>query len=395
MSTTATSTTVIAREKENREKTKVIHPGVSNTLAENEIRLRVDKLGLTANNKFYMDFGEQPSFHFNAAYPTGDETLVNIPAWGLATVIESNVPDVPVGQTYRGFLQLADTIQFPVTPSENGGFNVVRDKVHVAYNSFVKVSSALASANDTESDIALVTWPGFVTGYGLCQQLVRRQYYGASTVILTSASSKVSLAASYFLKQQGNVPVKIIGYTSASNKDFCIQTGLYDDVVTYDDTLETNEKCVLIDVAGNGSLYHRLQPKLIKVLAVGNSNDISEESSTFKQFSWIGTMKLIMTFMGMSNWFRSWLNPQLELFFVFDIMQELKQELGQAKLDVQMDAAMKEFVDAIITNKWMTVRTCDSLESIQQAHVDICKGNVKPSEAVVVDMDTAAKKSSN
>ena len=95
----------------------------------------------------------------------------------------------------------------------------------------------------------------------------------------------------------------------------------------------------------------------------------------------------------MSDWFRSLLNPQLELFFVFDIMQELRKELGQAKLDEQMDVAMKEFVNAIITNKWMTVRTCDTLESIQQAHVDICKGIVKPSEAVVVDMIAAVKKS--
>ena len=213
-----------------------------------------------------MDFGEQPSFRFNDAYPTSNETLVNIPAWGLATVVESNVTDVPVGQTYRGFLQLADTIQFPITPTENGGgFNVIRDKVHPAYNSFVKASSTLASSDDTESGIALVTWPGFVTGYGLCHQVERRQYYGASTVILTSASSKVSLAASFFLKQHENLAVKIVGYTSSSNKDFCIQTGLYDKVVTYDDTSAVavlDEKCVLIDVAGNGSLYQQFGAKV-------------------------------------------------------------------------------------------------------------------------------------
>jgi hypothetical protein len=129
-------------------------------------------------------------------------------------------------------------------------------------------------------------------------------------------------------------------------------------------------------------------------LAVGNSNDISEASSTFKQFSFVGTVKMIMAFMGIKL-FRNWLNPKLELFLVMDILDELKCELGQDKLNDRLDAAMKSFVDAIIDNRWMSIRACDTLTSIQQAHIDICKGVVPPSEAVVVDMVKAVKSCSS
>jgi hypothetical protein len=302
------------------------------------------------------------------------------------------VAQIPVGQTFHGFLILVDTVQFTVTPTEEG-FTVIHDKVHDAYNSFIKTSSVLASSDTTESGIALVTWPGFITGYGLCQQLVRNNYYGASTVIITSASSKVSLATAFFLKQHDD-SIHIIGYTSDANKDFCSQTGLYDSILEYtdNDALERVHSCVLIDVAGNESVYQDVQSKLVKALAVGNTHDVPDESSTSKHFSAIGTMKLIMTFMGISNWIRKWLTPQLELFLVMDIMQELKQELGQEELDERLDAAMKLFVDTIIDKNWTSIRTCDTLDSIQQAHVDICRGTVKPSEAVVLDMITAVKK---
>ena len=70
------------------------------------VRLRIDRIGLSANNKFYVGFGRNSTFQFFSAYPVANElssatttaqSLVHPPAWGMCTVTESAVAEIPVG----------------------------------------------------------------------------------------------------------------------------------------------------------------------------------------------------------------------------------------------------------------------------------------------------------
>lgn len=396
-----TACTVIAREKDHREKTHVVQQTLS-PLEDGQVRLRVDLLGLSANNKFYMDFGEDSTFCFNSAYPIVPQqhqegetsvsqlrsTLVAIPAWGLATVVESKVPEIVEGQKFRGFLHLTDTVQFTVKVSDEG-FTVARDKLLSAYNNFTEVSSGpLGGPKGTEEcGIALATWPGSFTGFFLCEFLKKHAFYGAKAVVFTSASSKVSLAAAYFLKRAAP-DVKLVGWTSHKNKEFCLKTDQYDSVFDYDEDLDKYNDCVLVDVAGKSDLYMRNEHKFLKAFAVGNSNDVPEP--TFTQLGFIATLKMMLALMGF-KWLLGWLNPKLEFYLVLDTLDEMKSELGHEELNKRLDEAMTLFVDAVLTNKLMSVRFCDNLTSIQQAQNDICKGLVPPSEAIVLDMVNAVQ----
>jgi hypothetical protein len=73
-------------------------------LQNNEICLRVDKVGLSANNLFYAQMVDVPFLKFFSVHLLGDEYnyLANLPAWGVATIIESDNPEFAVGEQSRG-----------------------------------------------------------------------------------------------------------------------------------------------------------------------------------------------------------------------------------------------------------------------------------------------------
>ena len=182
------SCTVIAREKDDREKLHVIHQSLS-PLEDGQVRLRVDLLGLSANNKFYVDsaFPLEVPHHQdggNVAQPL--PPLVAVPAGGLATVVESKVPETKAGPKFRGFLHLTDTVQFSVKVSKDE-FIVIRDKLYPSYNVFTKVSSGPLGAPivSEECGIALTTLPGSLTGFCLSEFFKKQVFYDAKAIVFT------------------------------------------------------------------------------------------------------------------------------------------------------------------------------------------------------------------
>ena len=72
--------------------------------------------------------------------------------------------------------------------------------------------------------------------------------------LLSSASSKTAYGTAHEMKKQGDI--RVIGFTSASNKAFCQSLGCYDQVLTYDElsTLDPAISLVYVDFAGNAAL---------------------------------------------------------------------------------------------------------------------------------------------
>jgi hypothetical protein len=66
-------------------------------LDENQVRLRIDRFAVTANNITYAVFGDMLAYweFFPTELPFGQ-----VPAMGWAEVVESNNPDIAVGGRY-------------------------------------------------------------------------------------------------------------------------------------------------------------------------------------------------------------------------------------------------------------------------------------------------------
>ena len=65
-------------------------------LTDGEVRLRIDRFALTANNITYAAFGE--TMNYWAFFPTGSAHTGCIPVWGFADVSESRADGVAAGE---------------------------------------------------------------------------------------------------------------------------------------------------------------------------------------------------------------------------------------------------------------------------------------------------------
>ena len=89
----------------------------------------------------------------------------------------------------------------------------------------------------------MVFFPLFATGFVLDDYLKDNEYFGADTVILSSASSKTSFSLAFLLSEDRHC--KVVGLTSAANRGFVEGMGIYDEVVTYDDIESIDASSVL------------------------------------------------------------------------------------------------------------------------------------------------------
>ena len=401
-------------KRENRESIELLR---TEAATDDALVLKILKGSLTANNKFYNDFGEKPPLNFFKCYPIDSErsnlvdnddneiSLENYAhpvAWGIAQVEKSELEDVKVGTRYLAQLPIGDSVSFKgakVDPDKHNALIIERSGVLAAYNVFQKWDYSDGNINE---DLALACFPGIITGYGLNFNLRHNDYYGADAVVLTAASSKVSLALAIYLRHNSeeypSTNKKIIGYTSESNKEFCQKTGLYDEVLGYEDTLKpltgaTKSSFVVIDTSGKGSVYEQNSKednvKIVKLLSVGNASGTPDKQSTGSSFSIVSTFKLILGMLGAPRFLLSWLNPTLEIYFIALDLDELNALWGKDKAKATQDEYTKIFCDVVDKNKWISVRTCDTEESIQQGFSDICQGNVPPSETIVLEMTHA------
>lgn len=392
-----TAKRIMVATKKSKIKQTVILEDELPALQDGEIRMEVNKVGLSTNNLFYAQMGNAPFLKFFAVYPLDQHAdLVIVPAWGMATVIASKNPDFAVGEQFRGFLHMTNVVQMKAKRSEDGfvAYGGNRDKINSAYNGFIQVADAPTSpfkGEGIKSDLAMTSAPGALSGFILSELLKMNDIYGANTIALTSASSKLSLAIAVLLKQQrAEGKVRVVGYTGTGNKSFVENTGCFDQVLTYDEKLpnQKGEKYVMVDVAGDASIFKRNKKSIVKALAVGGTHS-DAKSSTFTAFGPSGIVKMVLGMVspgGLGGWMAGKLNPTLEMFFAPTVMTELKNQWGKATFDERCDLALGSFVDAAIDNGWIEVNRLEDLEGIQAAYKRIFSGEVPPSEAIILSL---------
>ena len=112
--------------------------------------------------------------------------------------------------------------------------------------------------NPDHDDHQMIYRPLFTTSFVLDDYLDDNDFFGASSVILSSASSKTAFGLAFLLHK--NRDVKVIGLTSPSNREFVESMGIYDVVVSYDDieSLDASEPAAFVDMAGNRQVLETL-----------------------------------------------------------------------------------------------------------------------------------------
>ena len=337
-------------------------------LADGQVRLRVDRFALTANNVTYAVLGDMLGYW--DFFPTGDPGWGRVPAMGWADVVESTHPDVATGGRYYGWFPMARFVDLTVSPTGDGLRDDGEHRLAHApvYRSYVETGHdpmypkvAAEVLGDAEDCHALLRGL-FLTSFLADCFFADQGYFGTDAVVVLSASSKTAVGFAQRAAERGLG--RVVGVTSAGNAEFVRALGWYTDVVSYDDIASLPAvDAVSVDMAGDSvalsAVHEQLGDRLKYSMIIGKSH----HDSPMAQVS---------------------VGPTPELFFAPTEVSRRLEEWGPEEYQRRCSAALEEFVAG--SGSWLTVERSAGAPAAASAWTDVFAGAIPPSVGRIVSL---------
>jgi hypothetical protein len=339
-------------------------------LADGQVRLRVGPFALTSNNVTYGAFGA--AMRYWDFYPTGDATTGCIPVWGFATVTESLAEGIDAGERFYGYWPMAEEAVVEPARIVSEGFvdgSAHRQELPEVYNRYVRCSCDPAYRVEHEALIALLR-PLFVTSFLLDDFLADNGFFGARTVLVSSASSKTAYGLAFCLAlRRGSAGApESVGLTSPANLAFTQGLGCYDRVVAYDElaTLASDTRAVYVDLSGNAALRAQIHERWGDALAYSCSVGGTHWES-------LGGGK------GLGG-------PRPVLFFAPAQIKKRIADWGAIGLQERLAAAWSAFLDRVgdAERPWLRVVSASGRNAVEQSYRALLEGRVPAEEGRVL-----------
>jgi len=241
-----------------------------------------------------------------------------------------------------------------------------RQPMSPIYNQYSRLNA------DPEHDPArenerMIFGPLFKTGFLIEYFMRAEEWFGADRVILTSASSKTALGLAAVAKQR-SPEIRRIGLTSAGNVDFVRGTGLYDEVLSYDE-VGSLEKApsVTVDFAGNAGLLASLHNHLtdnLKYSCLVGATHIEERGAG------LGAGQDLP-------------GPAPTLFFAPDHAVALFKEVGPQAAGQQIAESWRHFLDAV--GSTVEIERKQGIEAARDVYLEMVGGTVNPAKGIVIE----------
>jgi len=328
---------------------------------EGEVLLRVDRVGLTANNVTYAVLGE--SFRYWDFFPA-EPGWGHVPLWGFAEVAESTVDGVTAGSRVYGYFPSASHLRVRPSRVDLRGFrdgSVHRSELPSPYNVYALSTSDPVYDVDRE-DLLVLYRPLFYTSFMLADRLQDNGFFGAKTLVMSSASSKTAYAAAFLLQGTG---AEVIGLTSTPNVAFTESLGCYDRVLSYDGVQELGKATptAYLDLAGNAATRARvgehLGEQLVHESVVGVTHQEQAGADALN-------------------------GPRTTVFFAPDQMRKRTGDWGREGLDRAFADAWHRFVPAV--EGWVDVVRGEGPEALKKTWLDVLAGGTAPRQGHVVTL---------
>jgi hypothetical protein len=339
-------------------------------LGDGQARLRIDLFALTANNVTYGAFGD--AMHYWDFFPCDVAGHGRIPVWGFAEVVESRSPGVAAGQRYYGYYPMSSHVVLQPGDVNAGGFvdtAAHRQGLHPLYNKYLSCASDALYRPEHEAQIALLR-PLFVTSFLIDDFLADNGFFGAGTVLFSSASSKTAYGTAFCLAARRGTPgaPRVVGLTSRGNADFTSGLGCYDAVVAYEDLegLPADTAAVYVDISGSATLRSRVHARWRERLAYSCSVGGTHWDA-------LGSGK------GLDG-------PRPVLFFAPAQAKERTEDWGGAELGRRLAAAWGRFMVPVTDPRspWLTVASGRGPGDVEQVYRALIEGRSDPREGHVL-----------
>jgi hypothetical protein len=187
--------------------------------------------------------------------------------------------------------------------------------------------------------------------------LAENAFYGARSVLLSSASSKTAFGLAHLLHARGHL--KVIGLTSAANVGYVNSLGCYHEVVTYDHvtSLPADVPVAFVDVAGNSGLREKLHRHFGDQMKYSGRIGLTHRSSSPDEPELPGAKP---------RW-----------FFAPDQIRKRAKEWGPGGIDARFGAAWSTFAPTL--ERRLKVIEGRGPAAVRQVYLDTLQGRI-PSE---------------
>lgn len=325
-------------------------------LRPGEVRFRVDHFAFTANNVTYATTGS--FLGYLDFYPVDTEALGiesdwrQIPAMGFGELIESAHPDIPASGRFFGFFPMSSEHVFQAGIK---GPNLIDMGSHRAnhampYRQFELVGEG-SRDRSVEPTVALLRGL-FFTSFLLEDFLFDKEFFGAETVVVTSASSKTAIALGFCLTRRG---IPSIALTSAKHVEALEELECYDRVLSYEDleSIPSHVPTLLVDFAGNGVVLGQLHTMFgenlrYSCMVGGTHRDSSRAPS-------------VLT------------GPKPEFFFAPAQIGKRTEDWGAAEVQRRIRDGFEEFTN--FSKSWLNVTTNDTDASVLAGYHEVISGS--------------------
>lgn len=337
-------------------------------LQAGQVRFRVDRFALTANNVTYAVIGDVVGYW--DFFPT-EVGWGQVPAMGWGEVVASAHPEVGVGTRHFGWFPMSRYVDLKASATAGG----LRDEgAHRAAHAPVYTSFPATDRDpfylpgeDAEDRSALLRGL-YLTAFLADDFFGEESYYGASRALVISASSKTAIGFAQRVATRGLA--EVVGLTSAGNVDFVQGLGCYDRVVPYEDIeeLPVDREAVSIDMAGNGAVLERVHARLGDRLRYSMSIGLSHHDAPRPQ-----------NLPGLAP----------VLFFAPSQVTKRIQDWGAEGYEKRIGDALREFVETSRT--WLEVTRSHGPDEAAAAWGAVLGGRVPPSIGQVVSLWEAGR----
>ena len=222
----------------------------------------------------------------------------------------------------------------------------------MAYRTFDKVPDI-----EGENDNAMLIFRGlFMTSF-LAEDFLREQnFFDATQVLITSASSKTSIALAHCLR--ANSTMRVNGLTSDANIDFVTSIGEYHDVAAYSDisAMDTEVPTVLMDMAGNPEIVAGIHTHFGESLKYSCSIGATHWDQTSHRVDIPG--------------------PKPQFFFAPSQLSKRGKEWGREELNNRLETALNTFIEG--SKQWLRIEHLHGTDSVSDTYSQLVAGKMSP-----------------
>jgi len=341
--------------------------GDSASLNEGEVRFRVEKYAFTANNVTYGVAGDM--LNYWQFFPA-EEGWGRIPVWAIGAVAESRHGGFSEGDRYYGYFPMSSTLTVqPDRVSESGFFDstACRQELAPTYNQYSRVAPEFGF-DPAYEDHAMLYRPLFATSFLIDDWLADADFFGAKTLVLSSASSKTSFGLAFQTALRGKEDFRIIGLTSPGNVAFVEGLGCYDQAVAYDDisSIPNDGPTGYVDMAGSGEVTAAVH------------NHFADQ------------LKLSLG-VGLTHWQDAGQNTNLpgaerQMFFAPDQIRKRAKELGPQAFQQAIGTALAQLY--AFADEHVEIVQRSGQDGVESTYQEMLAGNAQPNQGFIVSMDT-------